>query len=392
MINKKHLLRSFVSLTCVAALVFAQLPVSAAPSSKELKKKTSSLENELSNLNSELASLGNELEKAATEIKKHAEEVEKTKLDLASAKLNEELQYEAMSERIKFMYEGGSVSLLHILFTAESMGDFLNKAEYVTSISDYDRDMLKDFKNVRINIEEKQKKLEDQQSELTTLQKTLEEKETALKTKISSTSANLSDYKAQLARAKAAEEALKQAQDNETSGSVGDSPSEDTATKEDDKTSNKDDKQDKDDKKEDDKSDKDEDKDDNKDDDKEDNTAPSKPASVNDVALLAAIIQCEAGGSYEGMLAVGTVIMNRVASSRFPNTIKEVVYQRGQFGPVSNGRLARVLAQGASSSSYAAAQEILGGKRVSKVKNCLFFNGASWTSHAGVNIGGNIFW
>ena len=181
MINKKHLLRSFVSLTCVAALVFAQLPVSAAPSSKELKKKTSSLENELSNLNSELASLGNELEKAAAEIKKHAEEVEKTKLDLASAKLNEELQYEAMSERIKFMYEGGSVSLLHILFTAESMGDFLNKAEYVTSISDYDRDMLKDFKNVRINIEEKQKKLEDQQAELTTLQKTLKEKETALK-------------------------------------------------------------------------------------------------------------------------------------------------------------------------------------------------------------------
>lgn len=399
MINKKHLLRSFVSLTCAVALVFTQFPVSAAPSSKELKKKTSSLENELSSLNSELSALSNELDKAASDIKKYAEEVEKTKLDLASAKLNEEMQYDAMSERIKFMYEGGSLSLLHILFSSENMGDFLNKAEYVTSISDYDRDMLKDFKNVRINIEEKQKKLEEQQAELSTLQETLTAKEAALKAKISSTSADLSDYKSQLARAKAAEEALKQAQDNETSGSVGDAnPSEAVTDKKEDKPSDKEDvkddkddkdnKEDKDDKTEDDKSD----KDDDKDEDKEADNTPSQPANVNDVALLAAIIQCEAGGSYEGMLAVGTVIMNRVSSSRFPNTIKEVVYQRGQFGPVTNGSLSRVLANGASASAYAAAQEILGGKRLKKVKNCLFFNGSSWTDRDGVNVGGNIFW
>ena len=416
MINKKHFLRSFVSLTCIAALIFAQIPVSAAPSSKELKKKTSHLENELNSLNSELQSLGDELDKTASEIKTYAKKVEKTKLDLASAKLNEEMQYEAMSERIKFMYEGGSLSLLHILFTSESMGDFLNKAEYVTSISNYDRDMLKDFKNVRINIEEKQKKLEEQRAELNTLQETLTAKEAALKSKISSTSASLSDYQNQLARAKAAEEALKQAQDNETSGSVGDDkPSQDTTKKDnvsdkdsenktpesEDSKDNKDENTENDDAEKEETSDEenisdeenttDEDSSDEEDDLETDNV-PSKPASVSDVALLAAIIQCEAGSSYDGMMAVGTVIMNRVSSSRFPNTIKEVVYQRSQFGPVTNGSLSRVLAEGASSSAYSAAQEILGGKRVSKIKDCLFFNGASWTNHAGVNIGGNIFW
>lgn len=351
MINRKHLLRTVISLLCIVTLFSSSIQVYAKPDSKELEKKTSELEGQLDGLNSELSSLSRDLESTASEIEKLAQQVEKTKLDLAAAKLNEEAQYDAMSERIKFMYEGGSLSLLHILFTSESMGDFLNKAEYVSTISDYDRDMLKDFTNIRTNVELKQQDLEEQQDELDELLTSLNSKESALKNKISSTSGKLADYKLQLARAKEAEEALKQAQDNETSGSVGGESS----------TGNSD-------------------------------SGSSKPANVSDVALMAAILQCEAGGSYKGMLAVGTVIMNRIASSRFPNTLKGVVYQSGQFGPVSSGKLARVLAKGPNSSSYAAAQEVLGGKRVEEVKNCLYFNGDRWTNHPGVNIGGNIFW
>ena len=86
-------------------------------------------------------------------------------------------------------------------------------------------------------------------------------------------------------------------------------------------------------------------------------------ASADDVTLLAAIIQCEAGGeSYAGQLAVGAVVMNRVASSSFPNTISGVIYQKGQFSPVASGKLARVLNSGKiSSSCYQAAREALGG-------------------------------
>ena len=59
---------------------------------------------------------------------------------------------------------------------------------------------------------------------------------------------------------------------------------------------------------------------------------------------MAAIIYCEAGAEpYQGKVAVGAVIMNRVRSSRFPNTISGVIYQKGQFGPAITGKLGRVL-------------------------------------------------
>ena len=61
--------------------------------------------------------------------------------------------------------------------------------------------------------------------------------------------------------------------------------------------------------------------------------------------LLAALIYCEAGGEpYEGQVAVGAVVLNRVRSSSFPNSIEEVIYQSGQFGPAVTGKLGRVLA------------------------------------------------
>lgn len=86
-------------------------------------------------------------------------------------------------------------------------------------------------------------------------------------------------------------------------------------------------------------------------------------ASVDDVTLLAAIIQCEAGGcSYAGQLAVGAVVMNRVKSSSFPNTISGVIYQSGQFSPARTGKLASRLARGVSASCRQAAMEALSGK------------------------------
>lgn len=86
-------------------------------------------------------------------------------------------------------------------------------------------------------------------------------------------------------------------------------------------------------------------------------------ASADDVTLLAAIIQCEAGGcSYEGKLAVGAVVMNRVKSRSFPNTISGVIYQSGQFSPARTGKLASRLARGVSASCRQAAMEALSGK------------------------------
>jgi spore germination cell wall hydrolase CwlJ-like protein len=61
---------------------------------------------------------------------------------------------------------------------------------------------------------------------------------------------------------------------------------------------------------------------------------------TSDLDLLARLIYCEAGNqSYEGMLAVGCVVMNRVKSDKFPDTIHDVIYQNNQFQPVSSGRI-----------------------------------------------------
>ena len=82
----------------------------------------------------------------------------------------------------------------------------------------------------------------------------------------------------------------------------------------------------------------------------------------SDLDLLAAIIWCEAGNQpYDGMVAVGQVVMNRVYSSSFPNTVSEVLNQPGQFTPASAGTLQAVLASGVNETCYKAAQDAMNG-------------------------------
>ena len=112
-------------------------------------------------------------------------------------------------------------------------------------------------------------------------------------------------------------------------------------------------------------------------------------ASSSDIDLLAAIIQCEAGSTnYEGCLAVGSCIVNRINSPLYPNTVRAVVYQSGQFSPTWEGKLDRVLASGAGEIPYQAARDALAGKN--NIGRCLQFRSAS-TGRQGKNIGGNVF-
>ena len=87
-----------------------------------------------------------------------------------------------------------------------------------------------------------------------------------------------------------------------------------------------------------------------------------KNHTAEDVAMLAAIIECEAGNqSYEGKCAVGSVVINRVADPRFANSISGVIYAPYQFSPVASGRFAIVLARGANAACTQAAVDVLNG-------------------------------
>lgn len=113
-------------------------------------------------------------------------------------------------------------------------------------------------------------------------------------------------------------------------------------------------------------------------------------ASYDEVTLLGALIQTEAGhGSYEGMLAVGSVVMNRVRSGAYPSSIAGVIYQSGQFTPALSGQVDALIASGrVSSTCIQAAQEVINGTEITG--GCLQFRSAS-SGVAGTVIGGNVF-
>lgn len=84
-------------------------------------------------------------------------------------------------------------------------------------------------------------------------------------------------------------------------------------------------------------------------------------ASTDDATLLAALCQYESAGDYEGMLAVANVVLNRVHSSRYPNSISGVIFAKGQFSGVNGGALDKYLSKGPSSTAVQAANDALAG-------------------------------
>ncbi len=116
----------------------------------------------------------------------------------------------------------------------------------------------------------------------------------------------------------------------------------------------------------------------------------TKAMATSDDLLLAALIQCEAGGDvYEGQVAVGAVVLNRVKSPAYPGTIRDVIFASGQFTPAGSGKLGRVLAKGKiQASCIQAAQEALAG--ASPVGDATHFRRAG--SREGIIVGAHVFW
>lgn len=116
----------------------------------------------------------------------------------------------------------------------------------------------------------------------------------------------------------------------------------------------------------------------------------AKALAASDEMLLAALIQCEAGNQvYEGQVAVGAVVMNRVKSGAYPNTIKDVIFASGQFTPAGSGKLGSLISSGnIKASCIQAAQEAIAG--VSPIGTATHFRRAGSTE--GIVIGNHVFW
>ena len=107
--------------------------------------------------------------------------------------------------------------------------------------------------------------------------------------------------------------------------------------------------------------------------------------SDSTLKLLASIIFCEAGNQpYEGQVAVGAVVMNRVRSDAFPDTVREVIYQKGQFTPAGTGWLDRLVAsEGYTDSALQAAKDALAG--ANPIGDCLYFDQGSQGKRIGAH-------
>lgn len=112
-------------------------------------------------------------------------------------------------------------------------------------------------------------------------------------------------------------------------------------------------------------------------------------AGADDTRLLAALIYCESGNQgYEGQLAVGAVVMNRVRSGAYPNSITGVIYASGQFPPALNGKVSRAYSGNLPESCVQAAQDTINGS--SNVGTATHFKRAG--AHDGIVIGDHVFW
>ena len=401
---KKNFFRKAVCLAAAAVLIAVSLDAAASQTNDKLKntgkkideleeqkkdaqekvgalkEEESSLKGELAGLNQQLSDVSAQINDLEAQIQKKQEELQTTREELKEAEAVEAKQYESMKLRIRFIYENGNTDLITAILGSESLADLLNRVEYVAEVNRYDRQMLSDYEETCKQISSKKKTLKKEKKELVAMQESMEQKEEQVngliaktqssiqskQNEISNAQETVEDYEAQIAKMKAYEEELerKKAEEAKKQAAAQKAAAQKAAEEQQNNSGS--------------------------------SGTPSAPsgggsvtANASDLAMLAAIVECEAGGeSYEGQWAVASVVVNRVKSGSFPNTISGVIYQSGQFSPVASGRFAVVLARGAGSSCTQAASAALSG---STNVNFLYFCRAS-SGVEGTVIGNHVFY
>lgn len=327
-----------------------------------LQNKQSGLKKELSNLNQQLTEVSEHLAQLEQQIADKEEEIAETQAALEWAKETEARQYANMRQCIRFLYENSDLSFLNTLFSAESFADFLNLTDYIEKINDYHQALYADYQENRRYIESEELRLKNDKVELDALKVEAEAEQSRVSGLISQTSQKVGEYSDLISEAEkqalAYEKELKKVEENleylqkKLEEELARANEAANATWRD---------------------------------------VSEITFADGDRKLLANIIYCEAGNQiYAGKLAVGAVVINRVRSAVFPNTVVGVIYQKKQFSPVASGRLELALANDwANAECYRAADEAMSG--MTNVGNCVFFR-TPIPGLTGIVIGGHVFY
>ena len=296
------------------------------------------------------------------QIREKEQEITETQAALEEARENADSQYEAMKSRIQYAYERDDYALLEGMLGMDSISDMLNYYDYVAAISEYDEQKLKEFRAIRDQIDENEKKLQKEHAELADYKVQVEAEQAKVSGYISSTSSDIAENAGELSNAQAEAEAYEKRlkeQDADLAALKKKLAEEQAMSRLASQSAKRD--------------------------------ISEVSFAEDDRYLLANLIYCEAGGEpYAGQLAVGAVVVNRVLSSVYPDTVTGVIYQNRQFSPVASGRLAIALAENrATPACYQAADEAMSG--VTNVGNCVYFR-TPIEGLTGISIGGHIFY
>ena len=214
----KRRMRKVTALVLSVGMMLSMTITSGAVTIDEAQKKADELQSQKSaaqaekdTLAAKLNSIIDQMNKTQEELSAKETEISTAEEELVQAKVDEDDQYNSMKKRIKFMYEGGNTKFLEILMSSSNIGDLLNKAEYVSKLSSYDRDMLVAFQETVKAVEEKEAKLKDEYEKLNTLQTSLVSQQTEaqiaeIQDQITDNANLLADLKAKAEEAKRLQE------------------------------------------------------------------------------------------------------------------------------------------------------------------------------------------
>ena len=328
----------------------------------EMNEEKSSLQGELNTLNNQLSEVSNNLQDLEEQIDNKETEIENTLIELQVAKETETSQYASMKKRVQFIYEKQNFVLIDMMLGATSFADFLNQNDYIEQLSAYDRKMFLKYIETRKNVEAKEAILEEERTQLEDYKVKAQAEQSRVSGLVSQTSGTIKQYANDISdaeeRAQALEDQIKE-QEADIKALEAKLAEEIRLSKLASQSAWRD--------------------------------ISEVTFAEGDRYLLANLIYCEAGGEpYEGKVAVGAVVINRVLSSVYPDTVVGVIYQNRQFSPVASGRLALALAEGkATAACYQAADEAMSG--YSNVGNCVYFR-TPIPGLSGINIGGHVFY
>lgn len=218
-----------LSFVLVAALAVTAIPINAFGTVNDEKNKLSDLQNQkqqaqdennklqksksdaqeyIQSVDKKLTNLATEMYKTNQKLSKTEDKISKTQKELNNAQVSINEQYEDMKLRIKYMYENGDTQMIDLIFNSKSITDFLNKAEYITELAQYDRDMLNKMKKTKEKIASAKSTLVTEKKNLQTIQAQQKSDQTKLTNLSESKQQELKNYEDLIAHNEATSDEL----------------------------------------------------------------------------------------------------------------------------------------------------------------------------------------